>query len=331
MTGTDYMLEGATLIVLIAYALSLLIACLPWQRLGHGRNAEEAFRRLLLPLAGACMVVALGFSPHLWAWLGGGAEHPPLPLSESGLGALLHDLAFLVLGLWGGLVLWSVFQWGQALGRLRLLESIADPSRESGVRRRLAEAELAWPGPITVVEFASPVCFVYGVLKPRLMLSTAVLEHFSGSELQAIASHELAHVTRRDGLFRLVGQLALLAHLPVLGNRAFRRWALAAELACDEAASEQVGSRRQVAAALVKFGRLQADAAQTLPQGTMWTAAFEADGALDVRLRSLEAPLQPAASGPWLRYWPNAIFLVALSQLEGLHLLVESLLTLLHW
>lgn len=327
-------LDALTLFLLLAYGLSVLVALVPT---GQAAAADRFARGLVLaPPLVALALVGLGFWPSLRAVLGGDdhcagaiAGHPHLCWlhGAGGAGGMAHDaVALLVLALVAAVAAWHAFHWGQMLGRLRLLDSLAVPSREAEVRCLLEAAGASWPAGLTVVSFERPVCFVVGVRRPRLIMSTAVLDAMAPADLRAVVAHEAAHLARRDNVWRLAGHVALLFHLPWLGRRAWRRWSLTTEAACDDMAARAMGSRVEVAEALVRFQRL----GQQRGAGPVLGVAFGRAGALETRVRWL---LDPPPQAPWLtvaRWWPWCLLLVAGWQADAVHEALEALLHALH-
>ncbi|MNT08798.1 Protease HtpX [compost metagenome] len=292
---------------------------------------------LFAPPVTALALIALGFWPSARAALGGQPDHCEAAVTQSPhlcwlhtAGAptgMPHDAAVIVLVVLLAVVgAWHAFHWGQALGRLRLLQSTAVPEREAEVRAALAEAGIQWPVAITVVSFERPLCYVVGVRRPQLMISTAVLDELSAADLRIILAHEAAHLARRDNLWRLIAQFGLLFHLPGLGRRTFHRWASTTEAACDEAAAKTVGSRVAVAEALVHFERLAQRRGTTPSLG----AAFGGENVLEARVHLL---LDAPVASRWQRVLGLAPWLalgIASWQADALHRGLEGLLFLLH-
>jgi Zn-dependent protease with chaperone function len=331
-------LDALTLFLVLTFGLSVVVAYASVPKGEAEASARHAKRLLFTPPLAALALLALGFWPSLRAALGVAADH----CTESGASAhphlcwlhtvaesanTAHDVAaVVVVTIMAALGAWHAFHWGSALGRLRLLESLAVPHREAEVRAALAAAEVPWMGDITVVSFDLPMCFVVGVRSPRLMISTAVLDDLPGDDLQVIIAHEAAHLERKDNLWRLVGQFALLFHLPGLGRRTFQRWVLSAESACDDHAARRFGSRVAVAEALVRFQRL----AQTRGNAPSLGAAFGDADALESRVRLLLDPPSPSAKPWFMTWWPVAALVVTAWQVDALHAALEGLLFLLH-
>jgi hypothetical protein len=85
-------------------------------------------------------------------------------------------------------------------------------------------------GQIDLVDLPQPLAFAYGFVRPRICLSTGLIEQLDRAELRAVLGHEQVHVTRRDPLRALLGHglttmlfwlplaRALAAHVQVAGE-----------------------------------------------------------------------------------------------------------------
>lgn len=125
--------------------------------------------------------------------------------------------------------------------------------RAGGRKRIAADGTAFW-----VLETDYPVAAVTGILRPRLLLSTRILQECTADELDAIISHERAHIRRRDNLVR-AAMLCLPdpLRLTATGREIERAWAAAAEEAADDAAAGATeGRRASLASALVRVARM---------------------------------------------------------------------------
>lgn len=117
--------------------------------------------------------------------------------------------------------------------------------------------------PVTVMNSDAPVLALAGLIRPRVIVSSAVLEMLSREELRAALEHEHAHRNSQDNLKRL---LLFLAPDILPFSRAFTRldqyWARLIEWAADDEATAG-DSQRSVwlAAALVRMARMGSAAA----------------------------------------------------------------------
>ena len=194
------------------------------------------------------------------------------------------------------LLLGSAGALGCCIGSARrLLQAARHTALCSRAVARVGERiQLAgFPTPVYRVHASFPVAAVSGALRPKLILSSSVLEGCSADELHAILRHERAHVQRRDNLVRLV-MLALPDPLGLTraGDDILRAWHDAAEEAADEDAS--MGSeeaRGSLAAALVRVAKM----AGGPPPGWMPALALFDGDRLERRVRRLLDP-PPAAS-----------------------------------
>ena len=111
---------------------------------------------------------------------------------------------------------------------------------------------------VWVVDTDYPVAAVTGILRPRLLLSTRIIDECTPGELEAVVRHEVAHVRRRDNLVR-----AAMLYLPDpfayarAGREMQQAWANAAEESADDlAAGPQVAPRAELASALIRVARM---------------------------------------------------------------------------
>ena len=104
------------------------------------------------------------------------------------------------------------------------------------------------------IETEERAAFCAGYLRPRVYLSTGILDELDRDALRAVVAHERYHGARRDPLRRLVARALAegLFFLPIL-DRSSRRYVELGELAADEAAVAALGDRRPLARALLKL------------------------------------------------------------------------------
>jgi beta-lactamase regulating signal transducer with metallopeptidase domain len=119
---------------------------------------------------------------------------------------------------------------------------------------RLVEASRAagLSGRLILIRLSTPVSFVYGVVRPRVVISDGLLERLSSPELLAVLEHERYHVSNLDPLKTAMLRLmtAALAFVPDL--EPFRvQYRAGRELAADRRAIATCG-RRPLAGALLK-------------------------------------------------------------------------------
>lgn len=150
-----------------------------------------------------------------------------------------------------------------------------------------------FPLPAWRIAAPFPVAAVSGVVSPRLILSSRLMDECTPDELAIVVRHEAAHARRRDNFLR-----SCLLALPDLfgflkrGDIVAREWQHAVEEAADdEAVRSEPAARLTLAGALVRVGRMTAGP----PPPWMPTFALYDGDNLERRVRRL---LAPAADGP---------------------------------
>jgi beta-lactamase regulating signal transducer with metallopeptidase domain len=135
--------------------------------------------------------------------------------------------------------LWGIWR---ARGARRTLQHVA------GARRFRTSTVLIAPA-------ASVFCFVSGVWRPRIFVSSTAWNLLDDLERRAVIEHENAHVAHGDLWRRYVlGSLAALG-LPFVAARLLEMWAQAAERLCDARSARETGEPAAVASALIKLSR----------------------------------------------------------------------------
>jgi hypothetical protein len=162
-----------------------------------------------------------------------------------------------------------------------------------------------------------PLAFTYGLFRPRVLLSTWMVEHLDQRELEAVLAHELAHVARRDYLVVWLATVLRDAffYLPT-SWAAYRQLQREKEPACDDLAAGATARPLALASALGKVwhqavgGRL----------GTV-QPLVGVSKSIDTRIERLLCPPRPAARRPRSRLIAPVIGgsgLAGLLALEGL-------------
>jgi Zn-dependent protease with chaperone function len=168
-------------------------------------------------------------------------------LDLSGLSVLYpaaNPAALLLLALAGAgaVVLASAIRaaWRQARGQRRVLRALP------------VSGSLPGQPAVLVVDARAALAFCAGWLRPRVYVSTGVLDRLTDSELRAVVAHERRHGAHRDPLRLAVSAVLCQAlfFLPVLRSL-HATYADAAELAADAAAVEAVGGVAPVASAML--------------------------------------------------------------------------------
>ena len=122
----------------------------------------------------------------------------------------------------------------------------------SGALAELA-ARLGLAGRIDVVVDVRPFSFCYWFLRPRVCVSTGLVERLQPDELEAVLLHERSHLRRRDPLRLVVARYfaAGLYVVPVVEDLV-EHYTLEKELEADQDAVSALGDVRPLARALYK-------------------------------------------------------------------------------
>lgn len=279
------------------------------------REAAAASRRLavlggsLLAL-GAALAANVGFVKDL--------AHFCLALLNPLRHSLaLHALQFLVAGavlfLTAGLLRGALVfagQWRQTSRLVRALRGrrVALPGPVAAVA-----GEVGLSGRVDLVSHHRPVAFTYGFLRPRVMVSTALVEALPPAELAAVLHHERYHAQARDP-FRVALSRAVSGAFPFFtpARDLAGRFLLAKELAADEYAVERCGGPDPLVGALVRL--LEAARPPRLVPGAAAGGAEEAAARLR-RLLAYPAPVPPEPVDPGMKVLAAAGALAGMASL----------------
>lgn len=171
---------------------------------------------------------------------------------------------------------------------------------------------------VHVVPATTPIALSTGLLRQRVVISSALIATLPAPLLAAVVAHERAHSRRRDVLRAFVASLLATAHLPTLRRRLLTSLDLAAELASDAEAAAVVGDRLLVARALL--------AVERLAHATPAHAALGAPLGGSAVPRRVEALLSPEPAVGRTLSWIFAPLLLAAALLaDPLHHAAETL------
>lgn len=133
----------------------------------------------------------------------------------------------------------------------RLLSVNRIPSPEA-LRPMLEDLDLA--GHVDVVNDDGAYVFCYGLLTPRICISTTVLDMLDEAELRMLLLHERYHLRWRHPLRSSITDVVAraLAVIP-LASELRHRYRVAQEVAADTAAIEVYGDKQPLASALLKL------------------------------------------------------------------------------
>lgn len=97
------------------------------------------------------------------------------------------------------------------------------------------------------------IVFCHGLLKPRILVSTALFDKLTNIELKTVIAHEAYHVKRKDPLRIFLTQLAsnFFSFIPNT-KELLTNFKLSVEISADEFACSKIGSSQPLRLALVK-------------------------------------------------------------------------------
>lgn len=141
-----------------------------------------------------------------------------------------------------------------------------------------------------------PLALTAGLRRPTVLLSTWMLEHLDGRELEAVLAHELGHVARRD--YPVVWLATILRdaffYLPT-SWAAYRQLQAEKELACDDLAVAATRRPLALASALAKVWHRSLSAPALAAGQPLVGAGATLEERIERLLASPAAP-QPARS-----------------------------------
>src|SRR5579863_1112276 len=211
--------------------------------------------------------------------------------------------------------------FGAALGVFGLLNSGRAVWRASRtISRWTSEAQpLQTCSPVPVLRIARtlPAMTAAGIIRPRVLLSSAAEFVLNSNELQTALNHEVAHVRRRDNLKKLLLRFVAFPGMSGLETA----WLEVTEMAADDAAVSNASDALDLAAALIKLSRL----GPVEPAADLTTALVHSPtSVMNARIERLiawsdERLASPQRFSPWYGLGAGlatvAVFAVSYSQL----------------
>lgn len=213
---------------------------------------------------------------------------------------LSYGLLFAVLagGVAGGTTFFS--QWRRTERFVRRL--LVQRAVERATLERLA-GRIGLAGRVDLVQSDEPRCFCYGLVRPRVCITTRLVQMLDRSELEAVLRHEAYHLRNYDPLRILLGRALVSAFFFVPALRdLFAHYELHVELIADRQAVRQMRGPGSLAAALDKLLDARTAGPASLP-------AIAHGGSLELRIDSL---LGDSVAPPTLKGWRRGIVSVLL-------------------
>jgi Zn-dependent protease with chaperone function len=287
----------STVVVVMAALATAAVYPLLTRRLAAlpaATRSSLAFGLCLLPLATAVLVLVSALLPSLLQLAGLGTDHCLGHDDGHVHFCLVHRPVLIVC-----LATNAITDWQQS----RRFKAVLNQYRM-----------ISGSDDISILATPTPLAFSFGILNPRIVLSTGLLATLSPLEQQIVIAHETTHRSRRDSLRRLLARSLSLAHLPSVRKSLLGMLQLADEQVCDAAAADIAGDASLVATLLLKLERLYQ---QHFPlQNTLALNVLgESTSSLPQRIEALLAP--PAVrSSQW---WPLVLACSLLLALIGDH------------
>jgi Zn-dependent protease with chaperone function len=142
---------------------------------------------------------------------------------------------------------------------------------------------------IVVIQDKELLAFTFGFRKPKIVLSSYLIDMLDPKELEAVIYHETSHQKYYDGLKVFVLQIIseVLWYIP-LTKWSFQNYRILVELVADEFAINRMGSEFGLGSALLKLIKNQL---KINPDSAPALVHF-ADETVDYRLKQLVNPKQ---------------------------------------
>jgi beta-lactamase regulating signal transducer with metallopeptidase domain len=275
----------------VILALLLVLAARVAQRLAWHAVAHTLWVFALVKLVTPPLVdVPLGRSPQPTACaLGtcGCAHHAPAP------GFARDTLPWLLLAVWSAGAGATVWLARRRLAWFRLLASHARPAPpewQALASRLASELSIRRPPEVLAVPGRLPPLVVPGLVRPRVLVPTDLLDKLNAHQKTALLMHELVHIKRGDHLVRVLEFAVRVVYWWLPGVAVIGRQLRACEESCcDAAVVERLPEARRGYASLLLD---VIDFAEPLPapQATAMSTAND----LERRLRAILDPAQTA-------------------------------------
>lgn len=238
------------------------------------------------------------------------------------------------LALWfSGALVFALLTLRQAFALRRLRRRIGRhgeaPSEAvaASVARLSAQMGVPAPAAYVVPDLAGPLV-LSGVFGRGAILLPRWVDGLDETQRVALLAHELAHLQRRDPMWRPLQRLALVPlFFHPLAWRAVGRLEALAETLCDRVAVERSGSARALAECLAECLARQSESHRSRSHPPMWAVAMaERSDGIVARVRHLlEAPSMSLSSIPKpVRWGAVALALLALVALPSMWIVVRD-------
>lgn len=258
----------------------------------------------------------------------------PLPVAPARPWELDARAVMAVLAVWlTGAFVFALLTLRQAFALRRLKRRIVrrgeSPSNAvcAAVARLSAQMGVRMPAVHVMPDLPGPLVLSGATARGAILLPRWV-EGLDDTQRIALLAHEVAHLQRRDPMWRPLQRIALIPlFFHPLAWRAVHRLEALAETLCDRAAVERSGSARALAECLAECLARQSESHRSQPLQPMWAVAMaERSDGIVARVRHLlEASPMSLSSIPKPVRWGAAVFAVlALLALPSVWIVVRD-------
>ncbi|CAM3969178.1 M56 family metallopeptidase [Lederbergia lenta] len=166
-----------------------------------------------------------------------------LSFLEYGLDALVFFTVFLLVRKVSSQIFWT-----------KRMQRIFEYYKENKLTLDLNDRHTNGREAFTVISYPAPIAVTMGFIKPRIVLSTGMMQLLDEGELEAVILHELYHQNNHDPLkiFLISLCASTMWYIPIL--RWFhQRFKIVKELLADEHALDKQGTPVNIGSALLKM------------------------------------------------------------------------------
>ncbi len=223
---------------------------------------------LLITLAGLLAILTVDSVTSLLMMGAGGAGFDLYCLlipSTSDLAVHLLTYGLLLLVLVGAATGWRALLGERNRTERFLRRYLVRRAGERGTLEGVAD-RVGLGGRIDLVDVDEPRCFCYGLVRPRVCVTTGLMALLDDAEQEAVLRHEAYHVRNYDPLKLTLGRALVSAFFFVPALRdLYEHYRLHVELLADKQAVRQMRQAQSLAAALDKLLDARAPGLPTLP------------------------------------------------------------------
>ncbi|GFZ85315.1 cell surface protein [Paenibacillus marchantiophytorum] len=131
---------------------------------------------------------------------------------------------------------------------------IVEMSEETSLTEQYREQFQLAPRDLKIIAYDAPIAMTVGLWKPRILLSTGLIEMLEPNELKAVIEHEKCHMQHRDPLVSLLisGISKAMWYIPIFAWLA-EKYPIMIELRADKYAVTQMKQSLDLGSALLKL------------------------------------------------------------------------------